>query len=438
MDQLTFSEMFSIWTAIWLSDTARYLVAAGVLALILLLLRRRLERRRIQVRRASVSDIRREITFSLLSAAIFSLVGFGVYIGSQYGVFRLDRAVTPRLSQALVDFAVIAVFHDAYFYWMHRAMHHPRLYRVFHRLHHLSRTPTPWTAYAFAPAEAIVEALFLPMFLLVYPTTGVVAFLFTSHMIVRNVIGHAGIELFPKQWLHWPILRAMTTTTHHDLHHAEYRWNYGLYFTWWDRLMGTEHPEYRARFARTTSGRLAPDPSSLARTLAVGMLTMVTAFAAVHAYAQESATGRWVTPGFGAIVEVRVAPEDDERQTLRAKVVWVLDELRQDTVGAELFRHMQGVGDNWSGGQIFNPENGRRYRGSVEIAADGSLRVSGCIGPFCQSQRWRRLDHILASMPGGRGAVACGASSMSAACAIACGQLWLAQCDMAASVSFDP
>jgi sterol desaturase/sphingolipid hydroxylase (fatty acid hydroxylase superfamily) len=33
------------------------------------------------------------------------------------------------------------------------------------------------------------------------------------------------------------------------LHHAQAGWNYGLYFTWWDRLMGTEHPEYYARFA---------------------------------------------------------------------------------------------------------------------------------------------------------------------------------------------
>ena len=34
----------------------------------------------------------------------------------------------------------------------------------------------------------------------------------------------------------------------HDLHHAALRCNYDLYFTWWDRLMGTEHPHYRERF----------------------------------------------------------------------------------------------------------------------------------------------------------------------------------------------
>jgi hypothetical protein len=35
----------------------------------------------------------------------------------------------------------------------------------------------------------------------------------------------------------------LTTVAHHDLHHGQARWNCGLYSTWWDRLMGTEHPD---------------------------------------------------------------------------------------------------------------------------------------------------------------------------------------------------
>jgi len=131
-------------------------------------------------------------------------------------------------------------------------MHHPKLYRYFHRVHHMSRTPTPWAAYSFAPPEAIVEAAFLPLILLFFGTSAIVVFGFTTHMIVRNVIGHAGIELFPRKWLQWPVLRAINTTTHHDLHHAEFRWNYGLYFRWWDRMMGTEHPRYEESFDKAT------------------------------------------------------------------------------------------------------------------------------------------------------------------------------------------
>src|SRR5262249_7546610 len=67
-----------------------------------------------------------------------------------------------------------------------------------------------------------------------------------------NTLGHSGYELFPSRADGRPLLDFMTTTTHHDLHHAQAGWNYGLYFTWWDRMMGTEHPDYYARFAAAT------------------------------------------------------------------------------------------------------------------------------------------------------------------------------------------
>jgi sterol desaturase/sphingolipid hydroxylase (fatty acid hydroxylase superfamily) len=78
-------------------------------------------------------------------------------------------------------------------------------------------------------------------------------------MIVRNVLGHAGFELMPagfarSLWLGW-----LTTSTHHDLHHAASRWNYGLYFTWWDRLMGTEHPSYLEHLDAATGKMRKPD-----------------------------------------------------------------------------------------------------------------------------------------------------------------------------------
>jgi sterol desaturase/sphingolipid hydroxylase (fatty acid hydroxylase superfamily) len=49
-----------------------------------------------------------------------------------------------------------------------------------------------------------------------------------------------------------PAGRSSRARKHHDIHHAAAQWNYGLYFTWWDRLIGTEHPDYQARFARAT------------------------------------------------------------------------------------------------------------------------------------------------------------------------------------------
>ena len=46
------------------------------------------------------------------------------------------------------------------------------------------------------------------------------------------------------------------TTTHYDLHHAEFGWNYGLDFTAWDRWMGIEDPDDLARIAVVSGHRL--------------------------------------------------------------------------------------------------------------------------------------------------------------------------------------
>ncbi len=37
------------------------------------------------------------------------------------------------------------------------------------------------------------------------------------------------------------------------MHHCgSFKHNFGFYFTFWDKLMGTEHPEYVATFNRVT------------------------------------------------------------------------------------------------------------------------------------------------------------------------------------------
>lgn len=262
-----FDLFVTIWPTIFALDLVRYLVAAGVLSAILAVFSVPLAGRRIQRGRASSSDMRREITYSLLTTLLFSLVGFAVYLGSQHGVFRIYGGDLPGTGRLLLEFAAFVLLHDAYFYWAHRAMHRRWLFRRVHRLHHKSRTPTPWAAYAFAPPEALLEAAIMPLAACLLSMHELTAFLFVTHMIVRNVIGHAGIELFPAWWLKLPVLRLITTTTHHDLHHSHTGFNFGLYFTWWDRWMNTEHPEYASRFmaAASTSSRIDPSPKENAK-----------------------------------------------------------------------------------------------------------------------------------------------------------------------------
>ena len=220
--------------------------------------------RKIQPGFAPSHAIRREVFYSLLTAFIFALNGVFIYVSMANGwtLIYTDFADYGWLYGAF-SLAVAIVLHDAYFYWTHRLMHHPRLFERFHRLHHESHSPSPWAAYAFAPVEAVIQAMFLTILIFVLPLHVTVIYLFMIHMIVRNVVGHSGFELFPRGMPAHAVLGVLTTNTHHDLHHSSMGFNYGLYFTWWDRLAGTEHPDYREVFDRVTRRGERPVASPL-------------------------------------------------------------------------------------------------------------------------------------------------------------------------------
>lgn len=261
INAMSFSDLIELLAKTWPSllshDVARNVgVVCGVFAAVLIVLRLTRWRSRIQAPAPRAADYAREIGYSLQTALVFLLVGFGTFLGAEAGIFSMVAAtpgepVLPLIGGSLA----LIIAHDAYFYWTHRLMHHPRLFKLFHYGHHRSRRPTPFAAYAFAWPEAIVQALFLPLMALLMPVHATALFAFLTFMIVRNVVGHAGVELYPR-WFGLSRFTAWnTTTTHHDLHHEHSGANYGLYFRWWDQLMRTEHPNYRARFERATAGR---------------------------------------------------------------------------------------------------------------------------------------------------------------------------------------
>jgi Delta7-sterol 5-desaturase len=235
-------------------DFGRYLIAASVTFAIVWVLRRTsVKARKIQTREATAADMRREFLQSLQSALVYTFGAAFLIWGNEMGVFQLFRG-SLGLGADLLILVGIVIAHDAYFYWAHRTMHHPKLFKHFHRAHHRSITPTPWAAYSFAIPEAVVMFMFVPIWQFFVPTPGWVMFTWLNFQIIRNAMGHAGFEFFPRWWLSTPLTSWINTTVHHDLHHnGGFNTNYGLYFTWWDKWMGTEHPRYHEKFAEVVN-----------------------------------------------------------------------------------------------------------------------------------------------------------------------------------------
>ena len=260
-------EAVSVFFRILPFEVARYLIGAGGVFLVVnLLLARRLSERKIRRASPDTRQMRREFFVSLRTSAIFAFSAIFTVLGSKAGIMKAygDPAAFGWAYFAL-SLGALIVLHDAWFYWMHRLIHDPRLFRRFHRLHHKSNNPSPWTAYSFDVGEAFLNTAFMPLALLVLPVSQLAIFLFLAHMIIRNAMGHSGYELFPANRDGRPLFDWMTSVTHHDLHHAQAGWNYGLYFTWWDRMMGTEHPLYHEKFAAAVR---APLDGSAVRAIA--------------------------------------------------------------------------------------------------------------------------------------------------------------------------
>ena len=235
---------------LFVSDLLRYVLAIAAFYLVCrVIFRRSTQSRKIRTDSPGWAQKRREIRASLRSILVFTLAGSVTMVSIFMGTTQLYvGAGDLGWIWFAVSIGLMIVLHDAWFYWTHRLIHHPRLFRRFHREHHKSSNPSPWTAYAFNLGEAAINALFVPIILHLMPVSILAATIWSMHQILRNVMGHSGYELFPATQAGKPMFDWMTTVTHHDLHHAQAGYNYGLYFTWWDRLMGTEHPDYHARF----------------------------------------------------------------------------------------------------------------------------------------------------------------------------------------------
>ena len=205
------------------------------------------ERRKLQPAMPRGGQIRREIAYSIAAVLIFGVFNgaiFGYGIGTQL-YWDIGRY---GWTYFWLSIPLMVLLHDAYFYWTHRLLHARALFRVAHGVHHLSRNPTPWTSYAFHPYESIVEALGVVLIMMIMPSHPMAILIFQTYSTVINVYGHLGYELYPRDWpQHW-LGRWLNTSVAHNAHHDKARHNYGFYFLFWDRWMGTLDPEYDAHY----------------------------------------------------------------------------------------------------------------------------------------------------------------------------------------------
>ncbi len=241
-------DVLETWRQVLTVDFLRYFLAAGPFYLLFWVWRPGpLRKRRIQAQEPDRRQVASDLAYSLSTILIFSWIGLALVYSQQAGLTRIYVDAAERGPAYLwTSLGLAILLHDAYFYWTHRLLHWKPLYRRVHHVHHRSTSPTPWSAYAFHPVEALIQAGIYVLVVFAIPMHPLALALFLIYMIVRNVVGHLGFEIWPRgfarhRWTRWHL-----TPTHHDLHHRWGKGNYGLYFGFWDDWLGTTRPDYAA------------------------------------------------------------------------------------------------------------------------------------------------------------------------------------------------
>jgi Delta7-sterol 5-desaturase len=203
-------------------------------------------------------QMRREIRnglFVLLFATLLSTIGTTMSGGSRFRISN-DFGSLGWIIWAVVSVPLLLFINDAWFYAVHRALHSKKLYRLIHNEHHKSIDTTPFTSLSFHVLEPVLLTLWVIPAALLMPVHMATFAVVQAYGFFDNVKAHLGYEFFPA-WFNRGPFRWLTTATYHNMHHRRYNGNYGLHFRLWDRVLGTELPEYDAEFDGIAARRKA-------------------------------------------------------------------------------------------------------------------------------------------------------------------------------------
>jgi Delta7-sterol 5-desaturase len=222
------------------------------------LLKKRISKWRIQLKeKVDTAQIKRELWNALPTMAVGTTLSCIVIYFSTKGYTQLYTdfsAHSPWLP--IVSFFVIFIIDDAWFYWVHRLLHHPKIYRYVHAVHHRSIDVNPFTSLSFHFLEPLLLTLWIIPVVFFIPVYAPILGLVQIWGLLDNIKSHLGYELYPTGFNKSP-LRFFTASTFHNLHHSKFNGNYGVHFRFWDRLCGTEFEEYEETFDEVKTRKIS-------------------------------------------------------------------------------------------------------------------------------------------------------------------------------------
>lgn len=176
---------------------------------------------------------------------MFWTLASGVTVWTAYEVlmfWAMGNGWAPALTWAdspvwfVALFLLIPIWESFYFYWIHRALHWPPLYKHVHALHHRNINVGPWSGMSMHPVEHLI---FLGSVLIhwIVPSHPVHILYHMQYLSLTAATTHTGYEAL----LMKDENRLKLGTFHHQMHHRYFECNYGSLEVPWDKLFGSFH-----------------------------------------------------------------------------------------------------------------------------------------------------------------------------------------------------
>ena len=120
------------------------------------------------------------------------------------------------------------------------------------------------------------------------------------------------------------------------------------------------------------------------------LLALAALFLASPLLAAQPVEGRWVTEERDAVITIGDCGKSlcggaDQRDVNNRDA----DLRNRKLLGMPVLTGFTEDGDEWRG-QIYDPKSGKTYRSIIRRLNATTLQVKGCLGPFCQTQTWKR------------------------------------------------
>ena len=150
----------------------------------------------------------------------------------------------PGMWYNIAQFPLFFMFTDFGIYWIHRGLHHPLVYKHLHKAHHKWIMPTPYAAIAFHPVDGWAQSLPYHIYPLLFPLQKWAYVLLFVFIQIWTILIHDGEYVSNN-----PLINGAAC---HSLHHFAFNYNYGQFFTLWDRIGGSYRQPAEEVFIKDT------------------------------------------------------------------------------------------------------------------------------------------------------------------------------------------